>query len=456
MPSRILSFRRANQPANHDSKPQPYHTEHLTDIDTGDHRRHTAAMDFLHFGSKDKRQSSSGGHTTPKNKGSPRIAATKAVKLEIEMESPPCVFYGALNSSGALFSGQLKIIVTEPEVRLTSVDMACNGNTVCKKPVAKDCPDCINKHSTLKTWRFITEPTTYAHGTHRLPFSYLLPGHLPATTHTSLANIDYALEAKAVTTLADTITIHHPLRVQRALQPTPEKQSVRIFPPTNLTINVIHAQIIHPIGSFLVQFRMNGVVTKEKDASTRWRIRKMDWRIDEHTRNVSPACPKHAHKVGGEGKGQQHEDVRMIGGDSIKKGWKTDFDTVGGGQIEMEFPAQIRPGSNPVCDVDSPTGLVTMHLLIIEIIIAEEHVKNSGVKHAVPTGAARVLRTQFKVTVTERGGLGVSWDEEIPPMYEDVPVSPPGYKTSITDYEGEALPVPPEDDLEHMGNLRIQ
>ncbi|KAL8704744.1 MAG: hypothetical protein Q9225_008068, partial [Loekoesia sp. 1 TL-2023] len=146
-----------------------------------------------------------------------------------------------------------------------------------------------------------------------------------------------------------------------------------------------------------------------------------------------------------------HEDLRMIGSDSLKKGWKTDFDAVGGGQIELEFPASIRPNSNPVCDVDSPTGLVVSHTLILEVIVAEEHAKNTSLRHAVPTGAARVLRTQFKVVVTERGGLGVSWDEEIPPMYEDVPVSPPGYKTTVTDYQGEELPVPPEEDLERMG-----
>ncbi|KAL8709480.1 MAG: hypothetical protein Q9225_007450, partial [Loekoesia sp. 1 TL-2023] len=300
MPSRILSFGRSH-PHNRDTKTRPTHAENLTTIDTGEQRPHSAAMDFLHFGSKDKRQST-GGQSSPKGKGSPRIAPAKAARIEIVMESPPCVFYGGTNSSGALFSGQLRIIVTDPEVRLTSIHMDLKGNTVTKKPVTKDCPACINKISTIKSWNFITEPTTYPHGTHQLPFSYLLPGHLPATTHSSLANIDYALEVKAVTTLADTITHHYPLRVQRALQPTGEKQSVRVFPPTNLTINVIHTQIIHPIGSFLVQFRMNGVVTKEKDAQTRWRIRKLDWRIDEHTRNVSPACPKHAHKVGGEGK----------------------------------------------------------------------------------------------------------------------------------------------------------
>ncbi|KAI4092600.1 MAG: hypothetical protein LQ344_003446 [Seirophora lacunosa] len=450
MPSRILSFRRSHLPSPRDHKLQTDHLENFADIDTGDQRRHAAAMDLFHFASRDKRQGTS-GHSTPKAKGSPKVAPTKAAKLEIEMESPPCVFYGGSNSSGALFSGQLKIIVTDPEVRLTSINMECKANTVTKKPVHKDCPDCINRVSSLKSWNFITEPTTYSRGTHHLPFSYLLPGHLPATTHSSLANIDYALEAKAVTTLADTIALHYPLRVQRALQPSPDKQSVRVFPPTNLTVNVIHTPIIHPIGSFLVQFRMNGVVNKERDAQTRWRIRKLDWRIDEHTRNISPACPKHAHKVGGEGKGQQHEDIRMIGSDAIKKGWKTDFDMEGGGQIEMEFPAQIRPGCNPVCDVDSPTGLMTTHSLIIEIIVAEEHAKNTSIRHAVPTGAARVLRTQFKVMLTERGGLGVSWDEEIPPMYEDVPVSPPGYGTTVTDYFGEDLPVPPEEDLEHMG-----
>ncbi|KAL8801678.1 MAG: hypothetical protein Q9223_006814 [Gallowayella weberi] len=447
MPSRmILPFGRYHPAQRPDNKNRPSHLEHLTDLDTGDHIRHTAAMDFLHFGSKEKRQSGS-GHTTPKNKGSPRIAPTKPARIEIQMESPPCVFYGGPNSSGALFSGQLKLIVTDPEARLLSITMDLKANAVTRKPVSKDCPDCINRTSILKTWNFITEPTTYDHGSHQFPFSYLLPGHLPATTHCSLVSIDYGLEVKAVTALTDVITHHHPLRVQRALQPSPEKQSVRIFPPTNLTVNVIHAPIIHPIGSFLIQFRMNGVVEKQQTTQTRWRIKKLDWRIDEHTKNISPACPKHWNKVGGEGKGQQHEEMRNIGSDSLKKGWKTDFESVGGGQIELEFPASIRPGSNPVCDVESPTGLVVWHLLIVEIIVAEEHAKNSGQKHAVPTGAARVLRTQFKVVVTERGGLGISWDQEMPPMYEDVPASPPGY---VTDYLGEELPTPPDEGLEQM------
>lgn len=33
----------------------------------------------------------------------------------------------------------------------------------------------------------------------------------------------------------------------------------------------------------------------------------------------------------------------------------------------------------------------------------------------------------FNVVVSEREGLGISWDEEQPPLYEDVPASPPTY-----------------------------
>lgn len=33
----------------------------------------------------------------------------------------------------------------------------------------------------------------------------------------------------------------------------------------------------------------------------------------------------------------------------------------------------------------------------------------------------------FAVVLTDNGGLSVSWDNEAPPVYEDVPPSPPEY-----------------------------
>lgn len=86
------------------------------------------------------------------------------------------------------------------------------------------------------------------------------------------------------------------------------------------------------------------------------------------------------------------------------------------------------------------------HLLVLEIIVAEEQTAGVGKKQAMPTGSARVLRMQFKLTVTERSGMGISWDEEMPPTYEDVPVSPPGY-TKIEDFKGD---LGSDEELERM------
>ena len=177
----------------------------------------------------------------------------------------------------------------------------------------------------------------------------------------------------------------------------------------------------------------------------------MNWRIDENSRIISAACEKHAHKIGGPGKGVLHEETRTIGSEDLKSGWKTDFDTPGG-QVEMEFTPAVKANSHPVCDVDSPTGLSCSHNLIVEIIVAEEQTHAKGGKYATPTGSARVLRMQFKVTLTERAGMGISWDEEMPPMYEDVPTSPPHYQ-GMVDWEGDlaSLPPPPDEELEGMG-----
>lgn len=87
---------------------------------------------------------------------------------------------------------------------------------------------------------------------------------------------------------------------------------------------------------------------------------------------------------------------------------------------------------------------------------------------SVPTGAARVLRMQFRLTVTERSGLGISWDEEVPPIYQDVELlSPPCYELSINNgiknklYSTMSTPVRSEDDFvggsdEDIGNYESQ
>lgn len=132
----------------------------------------------------------------------------------------------------------------------------------------------------------------------------------------------------------------------------------------------------------------------------------------------------------------------------------------------------LRNGANVSCDIEDPTlGVYVSHTLIVEVVVAEEmlhSVEKKGRRSdsfsnlapvssnqsastpprtpvvgpsstrnsprpgaqqtGVPTGAARVLRMQFKLPLTERSGLGIAWDDEVPPTYEDVrTLSPPTY-----------------------------
>jgi len=181
------------------------------------------------------------------------------------------------------------------------------------------------------------------------------------------------------------------------------------------------------------------------------------WRIEEHQKVVSLACPKHTYKLGGEGKGMLHQESRMVGHGEEKNGWKTDFDTAGG-EITMEFEASVRPNSSPMCDLPPAKNgsLEVKHNLVLELIVAEEFCSNRSNKLATPTGAARVLRMLFHLNLTERSGQGVSWDEEMPPVYGDVPASPPGYgggdenESVMEDYSGSPLALPEYEDLERV------
>lgn len=361
------------------------------------------------------------------HKKSTRVEPQTAAVITMDVESPPIVFYNSpQTSTGALFSGQLKLNVTEPQISLKNLEMRLLATVVTKKPVVPHCPDCTTQTTELNKWEFLAAPVIVVlkQGVHSYPFSHLLPGHLPATSIGSLATLNYSLCAVATTSSGEKITFKSDLEIKRAIYPGNEKHSIRIFPPTNLTAAVTLPPVIHPIGDFPIGMRLSGIVHNSGDAQTRWRLRKLNWRIEETQKFISPACAKHSNKVGGEGKGIMHEDVHVIATEEVKNGWKTDFDQ---GNIDAEFRAAVNPTLKHVCDMESSNGMSVKHNLIIEMVVAEEFAPLKKLSQATPTGAARVLRTQFHLVLSERCGMGISWDEEQPPLYEDVPASPPTY-----------------------------
>ena len=370
-----------------------------------------------------KRHSIGGRHHSDKK--SPKIQAQKGANLTMEVESPPLVFYNPPTSStGAIFSGLLNLNVTEPYVTIEKFEMQLSAVVTTKKPVAPHCSDCATQTTEIQKWEFIKAPTSFKHGPHPFPFSHLLPGHLPATTHGVLATLDYVLNAVATTASGEKITFKRDVPIKRAIFPGSDKHSIRIFPPTNLTAAVTLPPVIHPIGDFPIGMRLSGITQNKGDSQTRWRLRKLNWRIEETQKFVSPACSKHAQKVGGEGKGVLHNDVHVVGGEEVKVGWKTDFEQ---GNIDAEFRAACNIAVRPICDMESPSGMSVKHNLIVEMVVAEEWAPLKKLHQATPTGSARVLRTQFHILITERAGMGISWDEEQPPLYDDVPASPPTY-----------------------------
>ncbi|KAF2011249.1 hypothetical protein BU24DRAFT_412933 [Aaosphaeria arxii CBS 175.79] len=377
-------------------------------------------------------------HSDKKHPKSPKVEPQKAAKLSMVVESPPVMFFNSPSTStGAIISGQLMLDVTEPHISLDKFEMRLLAICSTKKPVSQHCADCTKQTTEIHKWEFLTHPTSLRHGVHQRPFSHLLPGHLPATTHGNMASLDYVLSAVATTSNGDKITLQRDMPIMRAIVPGPDKNSIRIFPPTNLTAAVTLPPVIHPIGDFPVEMRLSGIVVNKDDSQTRWKLRKLNWRIEETQKFIAPACAKHANKIGGEGKGIQHEDSHVIASEEVKTGWKTDFEN---GNIDVEFRAAPNNAQRPLCDMTSPNGMEVKHNLIIEMVVAEEWAPLKKLSQATPTGAARVLRTQFHLIMTERAGMGISWDEEQPPLYDDVPASPPTYQNvTIADYDGSSL-----------------
>ena len=372
-----------------------------------------------------------------KTPASPRLEAPKPAKFATTIESSPLIMIGnPQSSSGALLSTKIKLIVEDPsgQVTLKKWTRTLRAVSTTRKPVGKECQACSERYDVLAQADIITKPTTYhASNDNTVPFQFLFEGHLPATTHSPLGSIYYELLVHGTTSNNERISFSQPLVIQRAIPEGQPKSSIRIFPPTNLTGRVQLPPVVHPIGRFPVTMTLSGVVEKRENSSTRWRLRKMMWRVEEHYTITSTPCPQHVGKVK-DGKAIQYTDTATLGNGEMKTGWKTDFDTIGG-EILLEFEAGMTTSSKHkvICDVESQSGMKVNHNLVIELIVAEEYVPTKNSHMITPTGAARVLRMQFALNTTQRAGMGISWDEEMPPMYEDVPDSPPGYGSAARD-----------------------
>ncbi|KAI8626034.1 hypothetical protein F5Y19DRAFT_230704 [Xylariaceae sp. FL1651] len=385
-----------------------------------------------------------GGHRSQKD-----LSQNPSASLDWKIESPPVVMHGGPeDSTGALVSGQMLLCVKEEPFEVENFEAKLEIHVTQKKPFNSHCHDCTNQRTELKKWSFLSEPTALTKRTHEFPFSVLLEGHLPATTDNHLLSIQYCFTAEA--RLRDgglPLKLSRKIDVRRSL-PVPETphHSLRIFPPTNITASVHYDAVVHPLSTNRFTMQLDGIGKHNASAGSveYWKLKRLSWKLEEHVSTVAPACSKHTPKnlpenasdSGSETKkGAARSDTRVLAHADMHSGWKADYYSENG-HVDAEINYQTGgSASRPVsCDVRGRDGTEVSHRLVVEMVVAQEYAPLAHTRHITPTGVARILRMNFGIVITERAGLGVSWDNEAPPIYQDVPPSPPSYACAVVQH----------------------
>lgn len=290
-----------------------------------------------------------------------------------------------------------------------------------------------------------------------------MKGTNPASMDSPVVSISYYLKAEAIVarrpfTAGSSVTplrLEVPLPVRRYLaEPDLPHHSIRVFPPTDIRASAHYTQVLRVSKRNTMTVSLDGLSNKlqNKDVIECWRLKKASWKLEELVRTVSRACAHHAHSP--EDCDQERNRVvrtetRIVGEDVIPPTWKAEYSaTTGHADLEFDFGLHAQrqhalhhpPASRYACDVsagaDSPTGteVQVTHSLMLELVVSRARAATNQPDVATETGTGRILRMRFKVFLSEEGE-GVAWDDEAPPLYENVPPSPPEYD----DGEGDVL-----------------
>ena len=174
-----------------------------------------------------------------------------------------------------------------------------------------------------------------------------------------------------------TLKLSKTIDVKRSL-PVPDlpHHSIRVFPPTNIAASVHYPQVIHPIGGNKMELRMDGIVKHNVDVKSveYWKLKRLSWKIEEHTQTVAPACEKHMPRPAEPGqeppkKGLKRTADRVIGAADLHQGWKADYSP--DGKIEAEVEFHCDPSARSPCNVKSKDGTEITHQLVVEMVVVQ-------------------------------------------------------------------------------------
>ncbi|PSR77840.1 hypothetical protein BD289DRAFT_342100, partial [Coniella lustricola] len=441
---------------------------------------------IAHHGSHAKDKDPHAAHSHSKN---PHATLTCRIESPpIILYGDPETSTGAL-VSGQLFLDVARGTTSSSTTSTTSSDdaaydiasfrAALHCRVTHKKPAAPHCADCATHLTLLKEWELLApgpQPHRLAKGSHPFPFSVLLPGHLPATLDTPLVSIAYDTSLSLHHSSSSSSSTHHAairleklFDVKRSLPP-PElpHHSVRVFPPTNVKASVHYQQVIHPIGTNTLTMRLDGIAKTNAAATTveYWKLKKLTWRLEETLKTLAPACDKHSKPAAAAAaaapdqqpappdntkkNGTPRVETRIIGEKTLFNGWKATYAGPTDSSVELDLEYALNKHAKFACDqrparasdtladdgslAPAPTApppamthTEITHQLMLEMVVSQECAPIGKPGLVTQTGVGRILRMHFGTVLTERGGIGISWDNEAPPIYQDVPASPPAY-----------------------------
>lgn len=195
---------------------------------------------------------------------------------------------------------------------------------------------------------------------------------------------------------------------------------------------------------------MEGLSSKPKDEDVIecWRLKKASWKLEETVKTVVKACQRHhipsLCSENGEARNRAvRTETRILGDGNIPQEWKAEY-SAETGHVDLEFDFGLHPErqhhhrhtaapSRYACDVSmnaaGPTGseVTVSHSLMLELVVSKARASIAKPDVATETGTGRILRMRFRVSLSDEG-TGVAWDDEAPPLYTEVPPSPPGYE----------------------------
>lgn len=209
-------------------------------------------------------------------------------------------------------STNMKIMSGYTKVAIKSVTLTLVQKVHFHKPFLPDlhsvrtCMNCKAKTKDMKRWEIQKTVTDLSVGKHSFPFSYLIPGSVPAKSSLgSDSETQIKYELIAVATYKDPhrgknsssndqlLQLAMPISVTRSIPRGADKNSLRVFPPTELTAMAVLPNVVYPKSTFPLELKLNGVSSPDR----RWRMRKLGWRIEEVTRVRSNACSIHKHEL---------------------------------------------------------------------------------------------------------------------------------------------------------------